>query len=188
MTATTSAPARTRSGAWAVALLIGAAIAICLGVYGKLHTPTYRPLFTLGFSGMLQMKAWLSTVVLLFAVIQLITALWMWGRLPGAGDAPSWVGPAHRWSGTIAFVVSLPVAFHCLWALGFYYGDARVLVHSVAGCLFYGAYATKMIGLRMRSAPRWALPVLGGGLFTLIVVLWLTSALWLFTKPGVPSF
>ena len=97
---------------------------------------------------------------------------------------PDWVGPVHRWSGTIAFVVSLPVAFHCLWALGFESGDARVLVHSVAGCVFYGAYAAKMLGLRTRSAPRWALPVLGGCVFTLIVVLWLTSALWLFTNPA----
>ena len=188
MTTTTQGSTRTRSGAWVAALLVGAGIAIGLGVYGKLHTPTFTPLFTLGFSGMLQMKAWLSTIVVLFAIVQLISALWMWGHLPGAGDAPSWIGPVHRWSGTIAFVVSLPVAFHCLWALGFEYGDARVLVHSVAGCVFYGAYAAKMIGLRTRSAPRWALPVLGGALFTLIVVLWLTSALWLFTKPGVPAF
>ena len=179
MATTTAASPRTRSGAWAAALLVGAGVAVGLGVYGKLHNPTFTPLFTLGFSGMLQMKAWLSTVVGLFAIIQLVTALWMWGHLPGAGEAPTWVGPVHRWSGTIAFVVSIPVAFHCLWALGFEYGDARVLIHSIAGCLFYGAYAAKMIGLRTRSAPRWALPVLGGALFTLIVDRWRTRRILL---------
>jgi thiamine transporter ThiT len=111
----------------------------------------------------------------------------MWGRLPGAGEAPGWVGPLHRWSGTIAFVVSLPVAFHCLWALGFQSTDTRVLVHSLAGCLFYGAYATKMIGLRTKSLPKWALPVLGGTVFTVLVVAWLTSALWYFTS-GTGSY
>jgi hypothetical protein len=165
---------------------VGAGVAIALGVYGRLHNPAFRPLFTLGFSGMLQMKAWLSSLVVIFAVVQLITALWMWGRLPRVGEAPGWVGPVHRWSGTLAFVISLPVAFHCLWALGFEYGSPRVLIHSIAGCLFYGAYAAKMIGLRLKAAPKWALPVLGGSVFTLIILLWLTSALWLFTKPGIP--
>ncbi|WP_163540907.1 DUF6529 family protein [Occultella kanbiaonis] len=175
---------RGRSVSWAAALLLGAAVAVGLGVYGRLHEPGSVALYTLGFSGQLPMKAWLSTVVLIFAVLQVVTALWMWGRLPGVGTAPAWVGPVHRWSGTIAFVVSLPVAFACLWTLGFRSGDVRVLVHSIAGCLFYGAFAAKMIGLRLRAAPRWALPVLGGTAFTLIVLLWLTSALWLFTTPG----
>jgi len=168
--------------------VLGAAVAVALGVYGALHDPAMRPLFTLGFSGMLQMKAWLSTAVVVLVLLQLVSALWMWGRLPGAGDAPGWVSGVHRWTGTAAFVVSLPVAFHCLWALGFYYGDVRVLVHSVAGCLFYGAFASKMLGLRLRSMPGWVLPVLGGLVFTLLIVLWLTSALWLFTRPGVPAF
>ena len=157
-------------------------------MYGRLHDATHTALFTLGFSGLIQMKAWLATLVVVLAVVQLLSALWMWGRLPGAGAAPGWIGPLHRWSGTVAFVVSLPVAFQCLWALGFDSGSARVLIHSVAGCLFYGAFAAKMLGLRLHALPRWALPVLGGLVFTLVVVLWLTSALWLFTQPGVPAF
>ncbi|MGI8870880.1 MAG: DUF6529 family protein [Mycobacteriales bacterium] len=40
-------------------LLVGAAVAVALGVYAKVHSPAGRPLFTCGFSGMLQMKAWL---------------------------------------------------------------------------------------------------------------------------------
>ncbi|HET6794407.1 MAG TPA: DUF6529 family protein [Acidimicrobiales bacterium] len=170
----------------AVVLLVGAGVAAALGVYARVHSPAGRPLFTLGFSGMLQMKAWLSTVVLAFALFQLATALWMWGRLPGAGAAPSWVPSAHRWSGSIAFVVSLPVAFHCIWALGFATASLRVVVHSIAGCVFYGAYASKMLGLRLRGLPGWMLPALGGTVFTLVVLLWLTAALWFFTRPGLP--
>jgi hypothetical protein len=183
-----AAPARRSAGPLAAVFLVGAIIAVGLGVYGRLHDPTFRPLFTLGFSGMLQMKAWLSTLVAVLVIVQLLSALWMWGRLPGAGAAPGWITLLHRWSGTAAFVVSLPVAFHCLWALGFESADARVLVHSIAGCLFYGAFAAKMLGLRLKTLPGWALPVLGGVLFTLLIVLWLTSALWLFTRPGVPAF
>src|SRR5205807_1887435 len=112
-------------------LLAGAALAVALGVYGKVHEPAARPLFTLGFSGMLQMKAWLTTAATALMLVQLTTALWMWGRLPFAGSAPAWAAPLHRWSGSIAFVITLPVAFHCLWALGFGSTSPRVLVHGI---------------------------------------------------------
>jgi hypothetical protein len=188
ITGQAAAPRRalTTGGAGLVgALLVGAAISVALGVYGRVHTPARRPLYTLGFSGPLQMKAWLTTVVLLLVVVQLVTALWMWGRLPGVGGAGPVVAIVHRWSGMAAFVLSLPVAFHCLWALGFSTADTRVVVHSVAGCAFYGAYAAKMVGLRVRNLPGWALPVLGGLVFTLLVALWLTAALWFFTRAGI---
>jgi hypothetical protein len=177
--------ARDRTGIAAV-LLLGAVVAVALGVYAKEHTPAGRPIFTLGFSGMLQLKTWLGTIAVALVVLQLLSALWMWGRLPGAGSAPSWVTPIHRWSGSVAFVVSLPVAFHCLWALGFGSTSARVIVHSIAGCAFYGAYAAKMLGLRLKGLPGWALPVLGGTVFASIVIAWLTAALWFFTRTGLP--
>jgi hypothetical protein len=170
------------------ALLLGAGVSVALGVYGKAHDPSSRPLFTLGFSGMLQMKAWLATIALLLVLVQLATAAWMWGRLPGAGSAPDWVAPVHRWTGTTAFVVTLPVAFHCLWALGFGSPTPRVILHSTAGCVFYGAYAAKMLGLRLPGLPGWALPVLGGTVLGSLVVVWLTAALWFFTRSGLPLF
>jgi hypothetical protein len=168
------------------ALLAGAGVAAALGVYAKVHGPTGRPLFTLGFSTMLQMKAWLTTAALAFVLVQLATASWMWRRLPGGGAAPPWVPVVHRWSGATAFVITLPVAFHCIWALGFATTSVRVITHGVAGCMFYGAYAAKMLGLRLRSVPGWALPVLGGTVFGLFVVIWLTAALWFFTSSGFP--
>jgi Family of unknown function (DUF6529) len=167
-------------------LLVGAGVTIALGTYAKTHTAAGRPIFLLGFSGMLQMKTWLSTLAVALLLVQLITALWMWGRLRGAGAAPEWVTPIHRWSGSVAFVVTLPVAFHCLWALGFGTASPRVIVHSVAGCVFYGAYAAKMLGLRLRGLPGWALPVLGGTVLGALVIAWLTAALWFFTRSGVP--
>ncbi len=168
-------------------LLVGAAVAVALGVYAKAHTPAGRPLFTLGFSGMLQMKAWLSTVALALLLVQLVSALWMWGRLPGAGTAPAWGAVLHRWTGSVAFVLTLPVAFHCLWALGFGTASVRVIVHSVAGCMFYGGYAAKMLGLRLRrESPGWLVPLLGGSVLGLFVLTWLTAAVWFFARSGIP--
>jgi hypothetical protein len=171
-------------GLWV--LLLGAAVAAATGAYASLHQPAGRPLTTLGFSGVLQMKAWLTTAAAILLLVQLMTALWMWGRLPGAGAAPSWTSLLHRWSGTVAFVLTLPVAFHCIWSLGFGTGSTRVVLHGLAGCLFYGAYAAKMLGLRVRGLPGWGLPVLGGTVLASLVLVWLTSALWFFTRSGIP--
>ncbi|MDT4933443.1 MAG: hypothetical protein QOK11_1335 [Pseudonocardiales bacterium] len=167
-------------------LSFGVAVAVALGLYAKVHHPALRPLFLLGFSGMLQMKAWLATGAAVLVLVQLTTALWMWGRLPGGGAAPAWLGFAHRWSGGVAFVLTVPVALHCVWSLGFVTSTPRVLAHGILGCAFYGAYAAKMLGLRLRGLPGWALPVLGGSVFALFVLLWLTSALWFFTRAGLP--
>ncbi len=183
--ATADAPSR-RAGALAGLLLLGCAVAVALGVYGKAHDPALEPLFLFGFSGMLQFKTWFATAALGLVLVQITTALWMWGRLPGAGRAPRWVGPTHRWSGAAAFVIIVPVALHCLWSLGFVTGTPRVLVHGLAGCAFYGAYSAKMLGLRLRGLPGWTLPVLGGLVFAALVLVWLTSALWFFGRSGLP--
>jgi hypothetical protein len=176
-----------RSGsAIALALLAGAAVALAIGTYAKVHQPAGRPLFLIGFSGMLQLKAWLTTVALVLVLVQLTTALWIWERLPGAGPAPSWTPTLHRWSGSLAFVTTIPVALHCVWALGFETTSPRVLLHALLGCAFYGAYTAKMLGLRLPGLRRWVVPALGGTVFALFVLLWSTSALWFFTRSGVP--
>src|SRR3954462_3524682 len=108
------------------ALLLGAGVAVSLGLYGRVHSAAQRPLFDLGFSSMLPMKAWLTTVATALLAVQLVTALWMWRRLPRAGRPPRGVAGLHRWSGTAAFVTTLPVAFHCLWSLGFVTSSTRV--------------------------------------------------------------
>lgn len=178
-----TAPARNRLAA---VLVVGLGVGLAIAVYANAHHPALRPLFLVGFSGMLQMKTWLATVALVLVLAQLVTALWMWGRLPGVHSSPRWLTPAHRWTGTAAFVVSLPVAVHCVWSLGFVTTTPRVFWHSVLGCTFYGAYAAKMLGLRLRGTPGWLVPVLGGLTFTIVVLVWLTSALWFFTRSGLP--
>lgn len=167
-------------------LLAGCAVSVALGIYAHEHTPKPKPLFLAGFSGALQFKTWFATAALFFVLVQLLTALWMWGRLPGVGNAPGWVMPTHRWSGAIAFVVLIPVALNCLYSLGWSTYSTRTVVHSIAGCAFYGGYTSKMLGLRVRNLPSWMLPLLGGFVFAALIVLWLTSAAWFFSQSGRP--
>jgi hypothetical protein len=161
---------------------VGAAVALALGVYGNVHDPSQKLVFTLGLSSTIAMKVLLATIALGFGVVQVTTATWVYGKLPWA--PPSWAGTLHRISGRLAFLLSLPVAYHCLWSLGFQSSTTRVLVHSLAGCAFYGAFAAKVTIVRSKSLPGIALPIAGGLVFALLVLLWYTSALWFIDNRG----
>jgi hypothetical protein len=39
-----------------------------------------------------------------------------------------------------------------------------------------------------KGLPGWALPVAGGVLFTVLAVVWYTSAYWFFREIGFPEF
>ncbi|GAA2209994.1 DUF6529 family protein [Nonomuraea monospora] len=162
-----------------VPLAIGGLVVLALGVYGRAHTPTGFAVGVAGFSAALPMKVWLTTGAFLLAIVQVVSALSMWGKL--GIDIPAGV---HRWSGRLAFVLTIPVAFHCLYALGLQYDVPRVLAHSLLGCFFYGVFTAKMLALPKRDTPGWTLPVLGGLAFTALVGLWLTSSFWFFTAVG----
>lgn len=183
-------PAQRARGSAATLLLLalaGAFVAVALGIYGAQHQPTGRPLaLVIGFTAMTPMKVCLATFAVALAVFQLVSAAWMWGKLPTSRPAPAWMSQTHRWTGSIAFLLTLPVAYHCLWSLGFSTFDTRTALHSIFGCAVYGAFATKMLGLRVKKLPGWALPVFGGLLFALLIGAWATAALWYFTQPGVP--
>jgi Family of unknown function (DUF6529) len=161
---------------------IGAAVALTLGVYGHVHDPSQKLVFTLGLSSTIAMKVFLATIALGFAVVQLSSGAWVYGKLPWA--APRWAGTAHRISGRLAFLLSLPVAYHCLWSLGFQDSTTRVLVHSLAGCVFYGAFAAKVTIVRSKGLPGAALPIAGGLVFATLVLVWYTSALWFIENRG----
>lgn len=166
-----------------VAVGIGMLVSIGLGVYGRVHEAAFFAFNLPGFSAPGAAKAWLATLVFVLAVVQLFSALVMYGKIPIT--APSWIGTLHRWSGRSAVLASVPIAVHCLYAYGFDSGDTRVLVHSLVGCFFYGAFVAKMLVLNTKGTPGWALPALGGAAFTGLSVLWLTSAVWYFTTQGL---
>lgn len=168
------------------AVFAGGIVALLAGVYGNVNDPASETTVQFFFSNTLAMKAWMTTVAVLLAMGQLFSALWIWGRLP-LGKPPAWIGAYHRLGGTLALMATVPVAYHCLWALGFEpdLGQPRRFWHSVLGCVFYGAFVTKVIAVRSHRMPSWALPVIGGFVFTVLVLIWLTSSLWFFTNIGV---
>ncbi len=175
----------TRSMAWLwVPLAIGTGVSVALGVYGNLHEPTGIAVSVSGFSSPQTVKVWLGSAAITFAVVQLVSALVMYGKVPGVYP-PDWLGSLHRWSGRTAFLLTLPVAVHCLYAIGFATFDTRTLVHSLAGCFFFGIFTVKMLILPRSGVPGWALPLFGGLLFTVLTVVWLTSSYWFFTTVGV---
>ncbi|MCY7342557.1 MAG: DUF6529 family protein [Pseudonocardia sp.] len=177
-------PARTGTAGLLVAVTVGTLVSVGLGVYGRAHEAAFFAVSIAGFSSGTAAKAWLATGAFVLVLVQVGSAMVMYGRFPGV-RAPSWIGGLHRWSGRAAVLLTVPVAVHCLYALGFQDGSPRVLLHSLFGCFFYGAFVAKMLVLNRPGSPRWSLPVLGGALFTALVALWLTSSLWFFTTSGL---
>jgi hypothetical protein len=174
-----------RSGvAVLIAVALGALVAVGLGIFGKVHEPQFFSISVAGFSSGTAVKSWLATLAVVLALFQLASAFAMYRLIPG-GKAPSWIGTAHVWSGRLAVLASVPVAVHCLYALGFQSSDNRVLFHSLFGCFFYGAFVTKMILLTRKGLRGWVIPVAGGLVFFGLVYVWLTSALWFFQTSGI---
>lgn len=192
MTDTTAPPQKSMAvplGAFAA----GAVIAVLIGVFGRVHDPTLDGTTTLGFDTVLEMKVVLSSVIGVLAVGQVLGALWLYGKL--GITAPSWLGPVHRVSGALALLLAIFVGYSCLWALGLEMGTldngyevpARAVVHGLLGCVVFGAVVVKVVAVRSRRSPGWFLPVAGGLLFTLLMVVVLTSAGWYLNENGWPS-
>ena len=181
---TAAVPAKSSVVSVLIAVGLGALVAVGLGVFGKVHEPQFFSINLAGFSSGLAVKAWLATLAVALALFQLGSAFAMYRLVPG-GKSPSWIGTAHVWSGRLAVLSSVPVAVHCLYALGFESYDNRVLFHSLFGCFFYGAFVTKMILLTRKGLRSWVIPVVGGLVFFGLVYVWLTSALWFFQTNGV---
>lgn len=143
----------------------------------------YSDVLTSVFSTAVAGKAWLATIALALALVQVTTGARVFGRLSGV--LPLDAGTAavvHRWSGRLAVLVTLPIVFHCITILGFQTPDARVAIHSVVGSFLYGFLAVKLLVLKDHRFPGWALPAFGGTLFAALAVMWLTSSLWYFTQ------
>jgi len=163
------------SPAWlAVPLVVFALISLDVGVIASRTTPSpYVPTF-------LPLKVGLATAALVLGCFQLLTAARIYEllRFPPKGRFYNIV---HRWSGRLAIALTLPVAYHCIFQLGFGTYDTRVYIHSLLGSSIYGAFVAKVLLVRSTRFPGWALPIAGGILFAILLGLWLTSAFWFFT-------
>jgi len=135
------------------------------------------------FSSAIAGKAWFATAAALLALVQVTTGARIFGKLQRLVPIPQdRVKAIHRWSGRAAFVCTLPVAFHCIFILGFDTSEPRLVAHSIVGSFVYGVFAVKIFFVHDSDHPRWTLPLVGGTLFAVLVTLWLTSAYWYFTN------
>jgi hypothetical protein len=187
-------PARSRRDGprWLAAALVlaGGAVAVFLGVYGREHEPAAQRatsvyVWSIDFgsaTAMLAFKSWFTTLALAFALLQLATGLRLRDRIRWPATVPLWLTDFHRLCGTLAVACSIPVAYHCLWSLGFQSSSSnpRAVVHSFLGCFFYGAFVAKVLGVRIGRVPTWFVPVLGGIVLVALTGIWVTSALVFF--------
>jgi Family of unknown function (DUF6529) len=142
----------------------------------------YTDLVTTVFSSTLAFKAWFATGAFVLAIVQVTTAARIYGKLSFLPERGPAIARTHRWSGRAAFLLTLPVFFHCVTILGFRTPDLRVGLHAIVGTFFYGVFAAKVLIVRDRTLPAWALPTAGITLASMLAVLWVTSSLWYFTN------
>jgi mono/diheme cytochrome c family protein len=169
-----------RTYRWLAAPLVAFAVGALTAGLLAAHDPRSKGYFRLFFSDPLHLKAAFATAAAVLACFQLFTAAWIFRKLPW--EKPAWVNPVHRWSGRLAFACTLPVAYHCIFKLGFRSPTTRVLAHSLLGCAVYGAFAAKVTIVRLHRFPRPVLPIAGGLLFAVLIGVWWTSALWLYSR------
>lgn len=169
-----------RSYRWLAAPLVAFALGALTAGLLAAHDPRSKGYFRLFFSDPLHLKAAFATTAAALACFQLLTAAWIFRKLPW--EKPAWVNPVHRWSGRLAFTCTLPVAYHCIFKLGFRSPTTRVLAHSLLGCAVYGAFAAKVTVVRLHRFPRPVLPLAGGLLFAVLIGVWWTSAVWLYSQ------
>jgi mono/diheme cytochrome c family protein len=169
-----------RSYRWLAAPLVAFALGSLTAGLLAAHDPRAKGYFRLFFDDTLHLKAAFASAAAVLACFQLFTAAWIFRRLPW--EKPAWVSPVHRWSGRLAFVCTLPVAYHCIFKLGFRSPTTRVLAHSLLGCAVYGAFAAKVTIVRLHRFPGLVLPIAGGLLFAVLIGVWWTSALWLYSR------
>lgn len=144
---------------------------------------TYTNIVTSVFSSTIAAKAWFASAAFVLAFVQVSTGARIFGKLHRLIPlSPGTVAPIHRWSGRLAVLCTVPVAFHCIFILGFSSYSTRVLAHSILGSFVYGVLVVKLLMVHSRRYPGWALPVAGGLMFAVLVGLWATSAAWYFTN------
>jgi len=178
-----------------VPLILLALVSATVGAFAsRTVTPTYAtPFFQLFFGDVIHMKVWLTTAAFVLACAQLLTAARIYERFhfPPPGRFYNLV---HRWSGRAAIVLTLPVAYHCVFLLGYAainhtdsFQFARTATHATLGTIVYGVFLGKLFIVRANGLPGWLLPLAGSALFTVLLGLWITSSLWFFATFGLMS-
>jgi hypothetical protein len=144
--------------------------------------------FRLGhvFTTQFHLMTWLSMAAALFACLQLVTAAWIFRKLPW--PRPDWIPAVHRWTGRLTQLTVAPDVYWCIFQLGFQTYDTRYVAHSVLGTLFVGFVASKVTIVRLHRFPVWVYPLAGLLVFATLIGAWWTSALWFVRQAGNTLF
>src|SRR6266511_5796202 len=115
-------PARLRCGhAAIVTLKVALDTVFLVSVASK-----YTDIMTSVFSSTIASKAWFATAAIALAAVQVLTGARIFGKLDRVVRIQRpYVNRVHRWSGRLAVLFTLPVAFHCIFILGFQTTDRK---------------------------------------------------------------
>jgi hypothetical protein len=127
---------------------------------------------------LLAWKTALAALVVALAGLQvgLAARFWSGGGLP---LDPALASRLHRWNGRVLLLLSVVVAYACLFGPAGPTSPARVLLHSIFGTVLFALLALKFAALHL-DRPHGAadkLPVIGIALFVDYVLIWALSAL-----------
>ena len=113
--------ARSPSPAWlAIPLALFALISLTVGLIarGAIRQPYPTPFFHLFFSDTFHMNVWLITAAVVLGFFQLLTAAHIYQLLRFLPPGRLY-NLVHRFSGYTAAALTVPVAYHCIFLLGF---------------------------------------------------------------------
>jgi hypothetical protein len=120
-------------------------------------------------------KVIVTSTVFTLAGLQVLLAARFYGRStvpPISGGAAARL---HRWSGRVALVLAVVVAYACVAGPAGPTSPTRVLLHSIFGIAAFVVLTVKFLLLRVIKAGEKALPVAGVSLFLVFAAIWATS-------------
>ena len=152
------------------------------------HEPTGRDFVLYGFESAAGWKNALTLVVAVLLVAQAALAFKLAGLFGLRAASRPWLLELRRLIATLAVGLSLPVAFHCVWVLGFGSDSSAITLHSILGCIAYGCVVAALWPDHRKRAPldtgdgNWARAV--GAIQYVVGVAAATAVVMLFTLQG----
>ena len=156
-----------------------ALVALTVGLLARERWIPSKGYFQLFFSDTLHLKAWFASAAVL---LRSDAALHRRVDLPQAALASSRLDSGASTAGRAGWP-SRSRSRSPTTASSSSASRMRRVVSSrtrCVGCAVYGAFAAKVLIVRLHRFPVWVLPTAGGLLFSVLVAVWYTSAVWFF--------
>ena len=116
-----------------------------------------------------------TTTVFALAGLQVLLAARFYGRTALPGISGGTAATLHRWSGRVALVLAVAVAYACVVGPAGPTSPTRVLLHSIFGIAAFVVLTVKFLILRVVKGGDKALPIAGVSLFLVFAAIWATS-------------